>query len=233
MKDSAQTNELPELMAPAAALLMVGMMLQLTLLGPGNQGEYNSAIVTQIVMLGFAPWLYFGYAAGRLFKLAGSWSGAAATQSKDYIWAEAACMTATVFSEIFISWCLIYWSGMQKPVPFPHQLVVLSFLVPFALGAPASFTFAIRLANRLGARREGVMAGLLICVGLLHPFTLLGAQMSLLVLLCGPRILNSYGAGQAWIYSAAIGFAVAMLGLSKLDQALKMKHTQLPVIADK
>ncbi|MFN8656371.1 MAG: hypothetical protein U0105_08540 [Candidatus Obscuribacterales bacterium] len=208
----------PDLVRPVLCLAIIFLCGQLALVSP--YGRTDSGTAGQIVVLGFLPWLYLACTALRLFKWASNEQIDVRTNS--WIWLHLLAVGATLVGEMLLSWALID-SRYMLGAPFGKMTelhtvptLALCFGAPFLLGLPACFSFAFTMARLAGTPRAGFMPGLLLSVGLLHPFTLLGATTSGIVLFGGPAALAAVSSECVWIFAATIGLLLGTLALESL-----------------
>lgn len=222
-RDAKITPPLPDLLK--AVLVLAGIFLCAQVALVPAYGQPDSRTAGQIVALGFLPWVYLTYAGLRLFKCTRrpqtKWKAGA--EGEVWVWLHVIAIGATLVGEMLLSWALID-SRYMLGAPFgavsePHTIptLALCFGAPFLLGVPACFSFALTLSRLAGAPRAGFMPGLLLAVGLLHPFTLLGATTSGIVLFGGLSALAAVNSESVWIFSATTGLVLGTVAIETLQ----------------
>lgn len=211
----------PDLLQSVLCLAFIFVCTQIALVCP--YGRTDSGTVGQIVVLGFLPWVYLIYAGFRMFKWAAHHDQFGADRRANWaLWLHIIAIAATIVGEMLLSWALIdsrYMVGAsfgKMTELHTAPTLALCFGAPFLLGLPACFSFSFTMARLAGAPRAGFMPGLLLSVGLLHPFTLLGATTSGIVLFGGPAALSAVSSESVWIFAAISGLVLGTLAIESL-----------------
>lgn len=215
--EPAPSRAVPELLLPMCLLITVLVALEFMIGSPFIRTELDSVRAAQIAGLGFAPWAYLLYGAAATFKAAETLF--ANTPSRQSVRLELFCIAVTIAGETLLTALLVAGTRVTPGIAMqgvPPWLVMIAFAAPFVLGVPACFSYALRLSRLIGATRSGIRPAVLLSVGLLQPFTLLGASATALLLIGGPQTVIEWGPVPLCIICAAVGCLLSTLGLETL-----------------